>query len=281
MVGWRLLSGKEHEIRFKVCIVLCKNIVPETEKLKRRAYFRVSQEVFSLGVSPRFVADVWQKHKGDILDPLNKDLYMVVKRNRDLAVFERFQFSSEQGTPARLFFIIIFLIVVSPLPLLIARCCPSRPFLIATPSRRCAAAAAVHRSCPSRRRPFAAVLSRRRLLSYRVAFVHRERVTAVHIASTANTTGDHQNAAVALLDLFQESTAEDELIVGLDSLFIGDTDDNSMEDQLADGNATDGDVSDGDMEDGEATMNGLRQMGQRLQFDILELFFDDFACDIE
>ena len=80
MVGRRLLSGKEHKIRFKVCIALCKNIVPETEKLKRRAYFRVSQELFSLGVSPRFVADVWRKHKGDILDPLNKDLYMVVKK---------------------------------------------------------------------------------------------------------------------------------------------------------------------------------------------------------
>jgi hypothetical protein len=54
--------------------------VPETEKLKRRAYFRVSsQELSSLGVSPRFVADVWRKHKGDILDPLNKDLYMLVK----------------------------------------------------------------------------------------------------------------------------------------------------------------------------------------------------------
>jgi len=91
---------------------------------------------------------------------------------------------------------------------------------------------------------------------------------------------------VALLDLFQEGTAEDELIVGLDSLSIGDADDNSMEDQLADGNATDGnatdgDAADGDMEDGEATMNGLRQMGQRLQFDILESFFDDFACNIE
>ena len=33
-----------------------------------------------MGVSPRFVADVWRKHKGDILDPLNKDLYMVVKK---------------------------------------------------------------------------------------------------------------------------------------------------------------------------------------------------------
>jgi len=48
-----------------------------------------------------------------------------------------------------------------------------------------------------------------------------------------------------------------------------------------DGKATDGDVADGDTENGEATMNGLRQMGQRLQFDILELFFDYFACDIE
>ncbi len=53
--------------------------MPEAEKLKRRAYFRVSQELSSLGVSPRFVADVWRKHKGDILDPLNKDLYMLVK----------------------------------------------------------------------------------------------------------------------------------------------------------------------------------------------------------
>jgi hypothetical protein len=74
-----MLSGKEHEIRFKVCIALCKNIVPKTEKLKRSAYFRVLQELSSLGVSPRYVADVWQKHKGDILDLLNKDLYMLVK----------------------------------------------------------------------------------------------------------------------------------------------------------------------------------------------------------
>jgi len=80
MVGRRLLSGKEHEIRFKVCISFCKTIVPETDKLKRRAYFLVSQELSSLGVSPRFVADVWRKHNGDILDPFNKDLYVVVKK---------------------------------------------------------------------------------------------------------------------------------------------------------------------------------------------------------
>ena len=50
--------------------------------------------------------------------------------------------SSEQGAPARLFFIVhffpcIFLIVVSPLPLLVTHRRPSRLFLIATPSRRC------------------------------------------------------------------------------------------------------------------------------------------------
>ena len=28
-------------------------------------------------------------------------------------------------------------------------------------------------------------------------------------------------------------------------------------------------------------MNGLWQMGQRLQFDTLESYFDDFACNIE
>ena len=91
---------------------------------------------------------------------------------------------------------------------------------------------------------------------------------------------------MALLGLFQEDTANVELIAGLVSLSIGNDDDNSMEDPLADGDATDGNTTyvgaaDGDMEDKEAAMNGLRQMGQRLRFDILELFFDDFAGDIE
>jgi hypothetical protein len=128
-----------------------------------------------------------------------------------------------------------------------------------------------------------AVLSRRR----RPSRTRHHRPSCIDFHHT----GNHQNAAVALLGLFQEGTADDELIVGLDSLSIGDADDNSMEDPLtdgdatdgnaADGNAADGDATDGDMEDGEATMNGLRQMGQRLLFDILESFFDDFACDIE
>jgi len=120
----------------------------------------------------------------------------------------------------------------------------------------------------------------------RAAIVHRDRAAAVHLASTATTTGDHQYATVALLSLFQEGTADDELIVGLDSLSIGDADDNNMDDlfsdgDVADGHATDGNAADGDMEDGEAAMNGLRQMGQRLRFDIHKSFFDDVAGDIE
>jgi hypothetical protein len=71
----------------------------------------------------------------------------------------------------------------------------------------------------------------------------------------------------------------------IDSLSIGDSDDESMEDpagDAADGNGADGDEADGDREDRNVAMNGLRQMGQRLhQFDILESFFDDVAGDIE
>ena len=73
MVGQQKLSGKQEEIQFKVCISLCKNIMPETDHLKRGAYFRVSQELSDLGVSPRYVGDVSKKHKEDILDQLNKD----------------------------------------------------------------------------------------------------------------------------------------------------------------------------------------------------------------
>ena len=80
MVGRQQLSGKHEEIQFKVCISLCKNILPETDHLKRGAYFRVSQELSDLRVSPRYVGDVWKKHKEDSLDPLNKDLYVSVKQ---------------------------------------------------------------------------------------------------------------------------------------------------------------------------------------------------------
>ncbi len=94
MVGRQKISGKQEKIRFKVCISLCKNIMPETDHLKWGAYFRVSQELSDLGVSPRYVGDVWKKHKEDILYPLNKDLYVSVKqlkgsgRRRKISVLE-------------------------------------------------------------------------------------------------------------------------------------------------------------------------------------------------
>jgi hypothetical protein len=192
----------------------------------------------------------------------------------------------DQGTPARLFLIVRFLSMhlldcyVSSTIAHLHRAAAHSPLSYH--------AAVVHRDhghCSSQRRP-ADRAAAHSLLSYRAAIIHRDRAIAVHLASTATTTGDHQNAAVALLGLFQEGTADDELIVGLVSLSIGDDDDNSMQDPLADGDVTDGnttdvDTADGDMEDREAAMNGLRQMGQRLRFDILESFFDDFAGDIE
>jgi hypothetical protein len=78
MVGRQKLSGKQEKIQFKVCISLCKNIMPNTDHLKRGAYFSLSQELSDLGVSPRYVGDVWKKHKENILDPLNKDLYVSI-----------------------------------------------------------------------------------------------------------------------------------------------------------------------------------------------------------
>ena len=49
MVGRQQLSGKQEEIQFKVCILLCKHIVPETARLKIGAYIRVLKELSDLG----------------------------------------------------------------------------------------------------------------------------------------------------------------------------------------------------------------------------------------
>jgi hypothetical protein len=112
--------------------------------------------------------------------------------------------------------------------------------------------------------------------------------------TTAHT---HQIAAAALLGLVpeatanvefiqEEGTADNELIVGLiDSLSIGNSDNESMEDpagDAADGNGADGDEADGNREDRNAALNGLQKMDQWLhQFDIIEKFFDDVAGNIK
>jgi hypothetical protein len=59
--------------------LLCKNIVPKTYSLKNGAYIRVSQELTHRWVSSRYVGDVLKKHKEEILNPLNKDIYVCIK----------------------------------------------------------------------------------------------------------------------------------------------------------------------------------------------------------
>jgi hypothetical protein len=54
--------------------------VPGTDRLKRRAYIKVSQEMSGSGVSPRYVSDVWRKHKEEILDPLNTTSPVIIEK---------------------------------------------------------------------------------------------------------------------------------------------------------------------------------------------------------
>ena len=77
--GRKKLSGRQKDIRTRVTLSICKNIVPETDRLKAGAYVRISNELSSLGVSPRYVGDVWRKYKEQILDMLNKDLIESLK----------------------------------------------------------------------------------------------------------------------------------------------------------------------------------------------------------
>ena len=61
-------------------------------------------------------------------------------------------------------------------------------------------------------------------------------------------------------------------------LLVGQNSSCTTEYPLADGDAKDGNAADGNTADGNteyrnAAMNGLRQMGKRLRFDILECFF--------
>ena len=74
------LSGKEDEIRLKVDISLAKHIDWRTKRLERKAYARIAEELNSFGVSDVYVAKLWRKHKQDILDSVNRDLVMSLKR---------------------------------------------------------------------------------------------------------------------------------------------------------------------------------------------------------
>jgi hypothetical protein len=141
MVGRQKLSGKQEEIRFKVCTSLCKNIIPETDHLKRGAYFRLPCRALIVG------------------DHLNADAITaaIVANN--------------QGTPARLVLIVVSFRrrPLSPLiPPSIDRVCRRRPSIVhavtvhqsSVPSpsidRSCRhlslTAATTHSTCPSNRR---------------------------------------------------------------------------------------------------------------------------------
>ena len=62
MVGHKKLSGKQEEIRFQVSLALCLHVSPKTGSLKNRlqAYAQVARELAPLGVSPRYVGDIWR-----------------------------------------------------------------------------------------------------------------------------------------------------------------------------------------------------------------------------
>ena len=75
-----VLSGKEEEIRLKVALSLTKHINWRTKQLERMAYARIAEELNSFGVSDLYVAELWRKHKQDILDTVNRDLDKSLKQ---------------------------------------------------------------------------------------------------------------------------------------------------------------------------------------------------------
>ena len=67
MVGGRKkISGRQEDICTKVTLSICKNIVPETDRLKPGAYVRISNELSSLGMSPRYVAEHMNYFENDV-----------------------------------------------------------------------------------------------------------------------------------------------------------------------------------------------------------------------
>ena len=69
MVGRQRISGNQEEIRFKTSLQLCKYYNPVTGRLTA-TYQKIAEELIPLGVSWRYVADIWRKHKESILDAL-------------------------------------------------------------------------------------------------------------------------------------------------------------------------------------------------------------------
>ena len=63
MVGRQKIIGNQEEIRFKVSMELCKHYNTRKGKLGGTSYQKIAQDLITLGVSPRYVGDLWRKHK--------------------------------------------------------------------------------------------------------------------------------------------------------------------------------------------------------------------------
>ncbi len=73
MLGWQSISGNQEEIRFKTSLQLCKYYNPVTRRLTT-TYQKIAEELIPLGVSWRYVADIWKKHKESIHNSACVDL---------------------------------------------------------------------------------------------------------------------------------------------------------------------------------------------------------------
>ena len=74
MVGRQKIIGNQEEIRFKVSMELCKHYNTRKGKLGCKSYQKIAHDLITLGVSPRYVGDLWRKHKEKILNTIMYDL---------------------------------------------------------------------------------------------------------------------------------------------------------------------------------------------------------------
>ena len=82
MGGRKKLAGNQEEIHFKVSLELCKHYDPARGQLVPQARKKIALVLAPLGVSPRYVGDVWYKYKESLLNTVGKDLVAEVKHKQ-------------------------------------------------------------------------------------------------------------------------------------------------------------------------------------------------------
>jgi hypothetical protein len=70
MVGRQKIIGNQEEIRLKVSMELCKHCNMRKGKFSRALYQKIVQDLITLGVSPRYVGDLWRKHEEKIFNTM-------------------------------------------------------------------------------------------------------------------------------------------------------------------------------------------------------------------